>query len=89
MPKFRKKPVEIEAWRVNQQGDPPPPEWLTSARNVHFVDDADPGNHGYIVIGTLEGDMRADVGDWIIKGTAGELYPCRHGIFETCYEPVP
>jgi hypothetical protein len=32
--------------------------------------------------------MRASPGDWIIKGTAGELYPCKPDIFANIYEPV-
>ena len=37
---------------------------------------------------TLEGDMRASVGDWIIKGVNGEFYPCKPDIFEKTYEAV-
>ena len=37
-------------------------------------------------IKTLEGEMTANVGDWIIKGVAGELYPCKPDIFEKTYE---
>lgn len=43
---------------------------------------------GSLVIRTLEGDMRANPGDWIIRGVAGELYPCRQDIFEQTYEPA-
>ena len=39
-------------------------------------------------IGTLEGTMRADPGDWIITGVQGEQYPCKPDIFEQTYEPV-
>ena len=35
---------------------------------------------------TLEGKMNADVGDWIIRGVKGELYPCKPDIFEITYE---
>lgn len=41
-----------------------------------------------IVIKTLEGDMRAELGDWIIKGLKGELYPCKPDIFEATYEVI-
>lgn len=41
-----------------------------------------------ILIGTLEGEMRADKGDWIIKGIKGEFYPCKPDIFDATYEPV-
>src|SRR5690606_17629678 len=37
-------------------------------------------------IGTLEGRMRVDIGDWIIKGVKGELYPCKPDIFDATYE---
>jgi len=40
------------------------------------------------VIVTLEGEMRADLGDWIIKGVKGEFYPCKPDIFEATYEEV-
>jgi len=32
--------------------------------------------------------MRGDIGDWIIRGVKGELYPCKPDIFEATYEPV-
>lgn len=40
------------------------------------------------VIKTLEGDMWAHPGDWIIKGVDGEIYPCKHDIFLKTYEEV-
>lgn len=47
---------------------------------------ADNGDH--LVIKTLEGDHRADIGDYIIQGVKGELYPCKPDIFEMTYEEV-
>jgi hypothetical protein len=41
-----------------------------------------------IVIHTLEGDMKANRGDYIIKEVKGEFYPCRQDIFEQTYEEV-
>lgn len=41
-----------------------------------------------IAIDTLEGTMTANVGDWVIRGVAGEFYPCRDDIFATTYERV-
>lgn len=41
-----------------------------------------------IVIPTLEGDMIASKGDWIIRGVQGEYYPCKPDIFEATYEKV-
>ncbi len=42
----------------------------------------------YYTIKTLEGDMRADMDDWIIRGVMGELYPCKPDIFAATYEPA-
>ena len=42
----------------------------------------------WMVIKTLEGDMKAAPGDWIITGVNGEQYPCKPDIFEKTYEPV-
>lgn len=42
-----------------------------------------------IVVETLEGRMRVSIGDWIIRGIAGELYPIKDEIFEATYEPLP
>jgi hypothetical protein len=41
-----------------------------------------------IIIHTLEGDMKANVGDYIITGVNGEQYPCKPDIFEKTYELV-
>ena len=41
-----------------------------------------------MVISTLEGDMIASTGDWIITGVNGEQYPCKPDIFEKTYEPM-
>lgn len=41
-----------------------------------------------LLIQTKEGIMRADPGDWIIRGVQGELYPCKPDIFEATYEAV-
>ena len=41
-----------------------------------------------LFIQTLEGEMTAHVGDWIIQGVSGEFYPCKPAIFEKTYEVV-
>ncbi len=40
------------------------------------------------IVKTLEGDMLASKGDWLIKGIEGELYPCKDSVFRKKYEPV-
>ena len=83
--KYRKKPVVIEAKQLTTQ-------------NLHELEDWCQGDilgvklpleDQVIEIHTLEGDMRANMGDWIIKGVQGEFYPCKPDIFEQTYEAVP
>lgn len=79
--KFRKKPVVIEAVQFT----------LDSAKEAKkfcngVLWDQSP-IPPYITINTLEGTMRADLGDWIIKGVKGEFYPCKPDIFKATYEP--
>lgn len=92
MPRFRKRPVVIEAfqWR-NEPGDYEiMPKWLKDAfvdGNIKVVSIVGPDGVE-IRIETLEGAMAGKVGDWIIRGIRGELYSCRADIFEATYEPV-
>ena len=87
MPKYRKKPVIVEAVRIqpNFAYDTRHPDWILSAfkKGTILILHAE-----YAIIETLEGDMRADIGDWIIKGVEGELYPCKNSIFKQTYEKV-
>lgn len=43
---------------------------------------------GHVYIETLEGNMRVNIGDYVIKGVRGEFYPCEKSIFEETYEVV-
>ncbi|WP_159259111.1 hypothetical protein [Lactiplantibacillus pentosus] len=43
-------------------------------------------DHPILKIETLEGTMTADIGDYIIKGVHGELYPCKPDIFKQTYD---
>lgn len=88
MPKYRKKPVIIEA----VQWDPDDMEVVGSVIGSMMVNglDASIGNDDKnLLINTLEGTMSASRGDWIIKGVAGEFYPCKPDIFEATYEKMP
>jgi len=80
--KFRKKPVVIEAfqYRAGEQDGSVAADVV--AGNVRYPED------DCMLIRTLEGEMRAEPGDWIIRGVKGELYPCKPDIFERTYEPV-
>jgi hypothetical protein len=88
--KYRKKPVEVEAmwydgsmasfdsiWKWMGGDDGP---------NQGYKGSAD--RPGCFDIKTLEGELAAYPGDWIIKGVAGEFYPCRRDIFELTYDEV-
>ena len=86
MAKFRKKPVVIEAWQyLGREGLLGLPPWMPVKDWYFGYKD---GNEGNLYIRTLEGDMRANPGDWIIKGIQGELYACKSNVFEATYEPV-
>jgi hypothetical protein len=80
--RYRKLPVEVEAVQFTGANAGEIAEllgWECTDRD---------GDADTIVIETLEGNMVAGVGDWIIKGVAGEGYPCRPDVFELTYEPV-
>lgn len=87
--KFRKKPVEIEAKCAGGEGRPAT-SWRVLAEwcGGDLIRSADGKTIAGIVIHTLEGDMRAEPGDWIIRGVQGEFYPCKPDIFDETYEPV-
>lgn len=80
---FRKKPVVIEAvqypWIYDEC-----PAWLQNAMDDERVT----CRNAFCEIKTLEGTMRGDVGDWIIRGVKGETYPCKPDIFASTYERV-
>jgi hypothetical protein len=87
MGKFKKKPVVIEAkqWDGTLEEATSIIDWILEnegvARYSHY-------EKAVIGIDTLEGTMLAQVGDWIIKGLAGEFYPCKNEIFKNSYEQV-
>jgi hypothetical protein len=81
--KFRKKPVVIEAVQVTDATfDAPHPN------PEHLVGVVYDPKRRCAFITTLEGTMRADLGDWIIRGVKNELYPCKPDVFEATYEAV-
>jgi len=93
--RFRKKPVIIEAVQFTYDNL----EELSEFCKEFFTID-NPIKSGYVqkeefkapyaelVIPTLEGNMTAKLGDWIIKGVNGEFYPCKPDIFKKTYEEV-
>lgn len=73
---YRKKPVIIEAVQLTEDNIDAMRLWTGG-----FVN-----RSGQLCIDTLEGVMRANIGDYIIKGVQGEHYPCKPDIFEQTYE---
>ena len=85
--KYRKKPVVIDAFRLGDEW----PDWFHEkhARDeitTHNEDGHYSGGPDYALIHTLEGVMRAERGDFIIRGISGEVYPCKPDIFFATYE---
>lgn len=88
--KFKKKPVEIEAWPARELVRAAGREWKALPPSVAeayerggwvFASD-------HISIPTLEGTMRAGIEDMVIRGVKGEFYPCKLDIFEATYDTV-
>ncbi len=104
MPRFRKKPIVINAVQLRWD------TWseMCDHAGVGKLSDGKPegcyvNDNGYILeygeitknprlglkIPTLEGIIIASEGDWIIRGIIGELYACKPEIFETTYDSIP
>jgi len=81
MPKFRKRPVVIDAIQWNGKNVAEVSAFL--AGSTARFDDS-----GGLKIPTREGEMLASIGDWIIRGIKSEIYPCKPEIFEATYESV-
>lgn len=82
MPKYRKKPVVIEAIRWTGLNDCLNGTVFQEGLHAGLAERTDKA----LPIKTLEGTMLANVGDWIIQGVKGEFYPCKPDIFEATYE---
>lgn len=85
---FRKKPVVVDCVQVPTMW--PHVSGVAKGDLFAFLEDC----QGFEILGdgisieTLEGDMKANPGDWIIKGVKGEYYPCKPDIFAMTYEPA-
>jgi len=94
MAKYRKKPIVIEAFKwtggPNQTEDP---IWIVEALkrpqcHAGSARIVQPNDELMLELFSLEGRMVANIGDFIIKGIKGELYPCKPDIFKATYELV-
>ena len=77
MPRYRKKPIVVEATR-----------WRGFVEGPHHLGVVPYSPDGQGWIETLEGGHQVTPGDWIITGVAGEKYPCKDAIFQATYEAV-
>lgn len=91
--KYRKKPVEIEA--IQATGTPESNreviDWTRGSQTPAYMDTRqleDGSAYQCLSINTLEGAHWVSPGDWIIRGVAGEHYPCKPDIFAATYDPV-
>lgn len=83
MAKYRKKPVVIDAVQFNGTNF----DTIEAELGLHVSDEV-LKHQAPFEIGTLEGSMRVDLGDWVIKGVKGEFYPCKPDIFAATYVEV-
>ena len=90
MTQFRKKPVVIEAWPARDLIHAASRDWQALPKAV--ADAYEKGGWGFqsdgIYIPTLEGSMRAERTDMVIRGVQGEFYPCKPEIFAETYDRV-
>ena len=87
MAKYIKKPVEVEAIQLTDESVVEIIKWATDYINIEVTSDDDDNITG-LLIPTLEGMMKASMGDYIIKGVQDEFYPCKPDIFEKTYKLV-
>lgn len=81
--RYRKRPVEVEALKLDPQN-----AFDVLDQVGGELEMTDYGTPTALLIPTLEGIMRAEIGDYIIRGVEGEYYACKPGIFEKTYEEV-
>ena len=88
--KYRKKPVVIDAVQFTGSNSQEINDFIgaNSYEKCCSIGVGNNGERNEVLIETLEGTMRGDIGDWIIKGVQGEFCPCKPDIFEQSYEPV-
>lgn len=85
MPKYRSKPVVVEAWHCVDGAEMP--DWIVQAMrddNLKLIRLMDLGS----VYDRFHGWIFFRIGDWIIRGAEGELYPCRDEVFRKKYEAL-
>jgi hypothetical protein len=85
---YRKRPVVVEAMQFTSNNEPDDWNMNEIVKWIRINGGRAAHNRTEILIDTLEGVMRASVGDFIIKGVKGEFYPCKPYIFVETYEQM-
>ena len=85
--KYRKKPVVIEALKWDGTNADEIADFMR-LNSCMVYGDSEHEDQLYFHIPTLEGEMRASIGDYVIKGIKGEFYPIKENIFLETYEAV-
>lgn len=85
--KYKSKVVEIEAIQFTDPGLYPKLSKFLGEKIGPLQSRLD-GLEWSFTIDSLEGTMRAELGDWVIKGLIGEFYPCKDEVFKRKYEPI-
>ena len=85
---FRKKPVEIQAVQLTRENVAQVEEFINGRAEEALRPGPWRGITKGVRIHTLEGDMLASWGDWIIRGVQGGFYPCKPDIFAATYDEV-
>ena len=86
MARYRIKPCEIEALLFEDSDESVCS--IMEFTNGNFAPYGTLGHYEYAVVKTLERNMRAELGDYIIRGLRGEYYPCKPDVFHKKYEAV-
>ena len=87
--KAKKKPVEVEVCQWTGSNIKEIMSFCgPKAYNIYQINLANMPTEYSLTIHTLEGDHRATVGDYIIKGVHGEFYPCKEDIFHETYDII-
>ena len=86
MARYRTKPCEIEALLFENSDESV--SALIEFTEGNFRPYGTSEHYKDALVKTLEGDMRAEIGDYIIRGLRGEYYPCKPDVFHKKYELV-
>ena len=81
---YRKKPVVIEAMEFTDKTKDQVFNWVSCNHYPHHDENGEP----VLMLQTLSGDVTIRFGDYVLKGVAGEFYPCKSNIFKETYEEV-